>query len=48
MKHLKRFKLNEDNTTFMDIQFEVPIGESKLVDISDIVGKVVIDIKYNL
>jgi len=47
MKHLKRFKLNEDNTTFMDIQFEVPIGESKLVDISDIVGKVVIDIKYN-
>lgn len=50
MKHLRKFEnyTGQDNSKYEDINFEVPNGKREnYVDISELIGKVVIDVKYN-
>jgi hypothetical protein len=50
MKHLRKFEnynVESDNSKFRDLEFVTPYGDTNDVDISELIGKVVIDIKYN-
>ena len=50
MKHLRKFEnynVESDNSKFRDLEFVTPYGDTNDVDISELIGKVVIDIKYD-
>jgi hypothetical protein len=51
MKHLRKFEnynIEQDNSKFRHLNFEIPDGEYDFeVNISELIGKVVIDVKYD-
>lgn len=51
MKHLRKFEnynTEQDNSKFRHLNFEIPDGEYDFeVNISELIGKVVIDVKYD-
>lgn len=48
MRHIKKFNyLNEDNSQFKTDDIDVPDGKTDRVEITDLIGKIVIGIRYD-